>query len=176
MTFCCGGAAGATGIVLVSGIVASGSSSESSESLESLFAADIPPKRAAAALAFFLSAFVSYFAAFEGLEFVVVAELAPPIALLWPRADELGALVLAEVSGTLTSSYTGVAPQTFLTPDVAKEALGAPDSPGFTPVTLKGAASPVFVAAAAPPWLARMSGFDCCKDCECFVTPIVAAW
>lgn len=68
--------------MLVSGVVASGSSSESSESLESLFAADIPPKRAAAALAFFLSAFVSYFAAFEGLEVVVVAELAPPIALL----------------------------------------------------------------------------------------------
>ena len=83
--------------------------------------------------------------------------------------------MLEVASGTLTSS-TGAAPQTFLTPVIAKEAFGAPDSPGFTPVTLKGAASPVFVAAAAPPWLAKMSGFDCCKDCECFVTPIVAAW
>ena len=175
MTFCCAGAAvAAVGSVLAAGY-ASGSSSESSESLESLFVAEIPPKRAAAALAFFLSAFDSYFAALFGLEVVVVVAPMPPIALLWLGAVEVGALVLEAASGTLTSSV-GAAPQTFLTPLTAKEAFAAPDSPGFTPVTLKGAASPVFVAAAAPPWLAKMSGFDCCKDCECFVTPIVAAW
>ena len=71
---------GAAGSVLVS-VFSSGSSSESSESLESYLLADIPPKSAAAALAFFLSALVSYLTALPGLEVVVVLD--PPILPLF---------------------------------------------------------------------------------------------
>ena len=78
------------------------------------------------------------------------------------------------VSGALVSS-TGAAPQTLLTPLTAKVYCWLEPNPEFwTPVTLKGADSPMFVAAAAPPALCKMSGLDCWSDCECLVTPIEA--
>ena len=165
MTFCCGGAVSTGAACAVSpaaGLDAEfGSSSESSESLESLLAVEIPPKSAAAAFAFFLSALLSTGAGLLGLDVVVVVD--PPILLAGWLID---VLLLATGSGYLVSS-TGAAPQTFLTPVTAKEAYPAPlacTRPGAIPVTLNGAASPVFVLAAAPPALARINGLDYCND------------
>ena len=76
-------------------------------------------------------------------------------------------------SGALISS-AGAFPQTFFVLPIANEAELAGARAGLIPVTLNGAASPMLIYAAAPAPLERISGLDYYKDCECFVTPMVA--
>ena len=157
ITFCYGGAVvSAAGAVAVSLGAASAGSSESSESLESLLAVEMPPNKAAAALAFLRSALDSYGAAlpagFEAADEVAAALPNPPPMAGYAVFD-LGVLLVSGAA-LFSSVEAGVAPHTFFTPLTAKEAGCVFCRPGLiTPVTLNGADSPVLIEAALPPAL-----------------------